>query len=146
MQITRSRALFALALALLPAACQSREPAPPPAAPRAQILKDVPSFGRSTLLDTTGTSDAERRSYSVVIPADTIAAAYRTWLPHSGWTLYNDYADRAGGRIDLYARKGRATLWVHIEKRSETVSDYTLIANAEDSTSQGSARKADSVR
>ena len=140
MQITRVAAALA-ALALGATGCRNREPPPPRGAPRAAILQDVPAVAFSELRDTTGTSDAERRTYVARIPLDSTAVFYRTWLPQHGWALLNDRTDRPAGRIDLYARKGPQTLWVHIEKQSEGTTEYTLLASGvEDSLSRRAAR------
>jgi hypothetical protein len=143
MQI-RPFAALPLALALALSACRGREPAPQPR-PRAEILKDIPAALQSELRDTSGTPDAEQRTYACSLPVDTTAAFYRVWLPRLGWQLMSDRSDRPAGRIDLYARKGNHTVWVHIEKQSEGTSRYTLIAAADTSAARAAPARGDST-
>jgi hypothetical protein len=145
MQI-RPFAALPLALALAAASCRGREPAPAPHTPRAAILKDIPPATQSTLRDTTGTSEAEQRTYTSTLPFDSTAAFYRSWLPRLGWQLMGDRLDRPAGRIDLYARKGTQTLWVHVEKQSEVTSQYTLIAAADTTARRAAPARGDSTR
>ncbi|MFI5208180.1 MAG: hypothetical protein ACHQU8_06285 [Gemmatimonadales bacterium] len=133
MQI-RPFAALPLALVLAVASCRGREPAQPPHAPRAAILKEVPAAAYSVLRDTAGTADAEQRTYTAQLPFDTTAAFYRAMLPVLGWQVMGDRSDRPAGMIDLYARRGIQTLWVHIEKQSEATTRYTLIATADTTT------------
>ncbi len=149
MQIARFPAVLLAALALGLCGCKGREAvSAAPAPPRAQILREVPVAFPSSLRDTTGTSDAERRTYVTVAPFDSTAAFYRTRLPRLGWELLSDRTDRPAGKIDLYARNGNWTLWVHIEKQAELTTEYTLIASAAADSSGAAApeRKADGPR
>jgi hypothetical protein len=131
MQI-RPFAALPLALALW-VACRGREPAQAPHAARAAILGGIPAAARSVLRDTSGTVDAEQWTYTAQWPFDSTAEFYRRMLPELGWQLMSDRSDRPGGTIDMYARKGTHTVWVHIEKQAEETSRYTLIATADTS-------------
>jgi hypothetical protein len=141
----RHFAALPLVLALVLPSCRGREAAQAPRAPRAEILKDIPPSTQSTLRDTTGTPEAEQRTYVSALPADTAASFYRSWLPRLGWQVMSDRADRPAGRIDLYARKGTHTIWVHIEKQSEATATYTLIAAADTSAARAAQVRGDST-
>ena len=120
-------------LALAPAACKGREaapPPPPPAAPRPRIIKDVPIAGVVEFGDTTGTPDAERLTMRVNLPGDSVIAFYRAQLPPLGWDVVGDHADVQTGTLDLYAKKGAQNLWVHVERKSPTSAEYTLLGSA----------------
>ena len=139
MQNARFAAIVAAALSLASSGCERRTGEQPavPAAPRAEVLKDVPVAGPARLTDTVGTSEVEKRTYLAQAPLDSVAGFYRTRLPRLGWRMMSDRADAPVGRIDLYARKAGQTLWIHIERRSVQTTEYTLIGNATpDTTSQ----------
>jgi hypothetical protein len=144
MEIRRLSAL-PLVLVLALAACRVRE-TPPPRHPRASILKDIPAAAYSQLRDTSGTSDAEQWTYTTRLPFDTTAAFYRAFLPQLGWQLMSDRSDRPAGTIDLYARMGTHTLWVHVEKQAEETSRYTLIAAADTTVARAAPARRDSTR
>ena len=129
-------------LALAPAACKGREaapPPPPPAAPRPRIIKDVPIAGVVEFGDTTGTPDAERLTMRVNMPADSVVGFYRDTLPRIGWVMAGDHADAATGTRDLYAKKGAQNLWIHVERKTPTSAEYTLLGSARE-TDMGTLR------
>jgi hypothetical protein len=140
MQI-RPFAALPLALALALASCRGREPAPPTHAPRPAILRDVPAAAFSILRDTTGTVDAEQWTYTTRLPFDSTAAFYRAMLPELGWQVMGDRSDAPEGKIDLYAKKGTETLWVHLEKLA-AFTQYMMIATAGTTSRPGPVGKA----
>jgi hypothetical protein len=91
------------------------------------VLARVPILVPAVLTDTTGTEDTDRRSFLVDMPFDTVAAYYRRMLPASGWLIMNDRGDST--ILDLYARRGDTTVWVHVEPRGRGTA-YTLIGSA----------------
>ncbi|MFI5280589.1 MAG: hypothetical protein ACHQU1_08845 [Gemmatimonadales bacterium] len=144
MQI-RPFAALPLALALALASCRGREPAPQPHAPRAAILNGIPSAAQSVLRDTAGTADAEQWTYTTSLPFDTTASFYRAMLPELGWQVMSDRSDAPAGSIDLYAKKGTQTLWLHLEKQTDALTQYTLIATA-DTTSRAIPERKSNAR
>ncbi len=132
----------ALAASLLgTASCKARAPEPVrQAAPtRSQILGSIPTAPGGYLTDTTSTSDAEHRSYSVPHPIDTVAAFYRDRLQALGWLLMSDRADRPAGRLDLLATKDSQSLWVHLVRNGEEAALVSLIAHGAESPPRGPA-------
>jgi|SRR5579859_6515675 len=129
MQRTLSAAALAASL-LMPVSCKSRaqEPAQQ-AAPRRVILGGLPTPPGGYIVDTSGTSDAEHRAYSVPHPIDTVAAFYRGRLKDLGWLLMSDRADVPAGRLDLLAEKDSNSLWVHLEKNGDQAVMASLIAH-----------------
>jgi hypothetical protein len=108
-----------------------REVNPAPVTARPDVLKDVPIIATSRQIDTTGSSDAERSTWTINSPLQQVAAYYRHILPPLGWSIMNDLADSTQG--DIYLRQAKVALWVHLE-RKDSLTVYTLITSAADST------------
>ena len=130
-----------LAASLLGASCKARvpEPARQAAPTQPQILRSIPTAPGGYLTDTSGTSDAEHRAFSVPHPIDTVAAFYRDRLKALGWLLMSDRADRPAGRLDLLARKDSQSLWVQLERNGEQAALVSLIAHGPQSPPRGPA-------
>lgn len=139
MQI-HSRAVLISAL-LAAAACSSAEPgaqpfdnttATPPT-PRARVLATVPELDRSLLIDTTGSDDAEQKTWRVLLPLDSVRMFYRRMLPNFGWRIVNDESDSTV--VNLYMEKDSMVLWIRAVP-SGSSTNYTLIGSrrAVDST------------
>ncbi len=103
---------------------------PAPTSPRPDVLRDVPILAASRQIDTTGASDAERSTWTVAMPFDSVTGYYRRILPPLGWSVMSDQGDTA--LVDLYLRKERYALWVHVE-RKPLFTLYTLITSMADS-------------
>lgn len=138
MRTTLRAAAAATALVLILTDCQGQTDRTPPPPPRAEILKDVPTVPGSTLRDTTGSQDAERRTWRVQVVLDSVRAFYRDTLPRLGWSLMSEQGDTA--LYNMYARRGGTTLWVRAEIAplppnvrilSGGFTIYTLIASAD---------------
>ena len=131
MRSTPFRAVFALCLVLAASACRAKEQPPeeqPTAGPpqaRPAVLKDVPVFPNSRLIDTTSADEAERGTWRSVFGMDSVASFYKTQLPPLGWRLMNDQHDPE--KIDLYLRRDSIALWVHVENKPPVGSMFTLI-------------------
>ncbi|MFI5377638.1 MAG: hypothetical protein ACHQ8D_23610 [Candidatus Rokuibacteriota bacterium] len=103
-----------LAFALLAAAAACAKPAPKPAqATRPNWLFDVPYIAQSQLLDTTGTPEAQHVVLRSPQPIDSVAAFYRTRLPHMGWRILSDLGDTI--HVSLYLERGSLPMWIQIE-------------------------------
>jgi len=119
-------------LTLAATACKAKDDAPPPPVMvRPLIIKDIPALQGAIITDTTGTEDAERRSYLSQLPFDSIRSYYRTMLPALGWAIIGDRGDSM--ELDLYTRKGVQTVWVHVKRLSLRATEYTVIANGGES-------------
>ena len=103
--------------------------AAPPLPPRPEIIGDIPVVARSHITDTTGTPDAERRTYLAPVPLDSLVRFHRAVLQTLGWQIKGDQADVPAGMVDLYAVKGAQTVWVHMEKRGADSVEATLVAS-----------------
>lgn len=126
-------AAAAALLTLSAAACKPKDEVPPPLAVlRPEILKDIPTLPGAIVTDTAGSEDAERRSYLSQLRFDSVQSYYRTMLPAQGWAVIGDRGDSV--ELDLYTRKGALTLWVHLKRLGTMATEYTLIANAGQST------------
>ena len=122
-------ALFLAALAVPLPGCKSEGQPPGSAAPpRPQFLADIPRLDRSILTDTTGAEDAERFTYVVQVPLDSVARFYRAQLAQLGWRIVGDMGDSA--QVSLYATKGGPALWVQVRALGNLATEYTLIAGA----------------
>ena len=97
-----------------------------PAPPRPNVLPDVPIIAASRQTDTTGAEGAERSTWVVSWPIDSVVGYYRRMLPPLGWRVMNDQPD--AGLRDLYMRKDSTALWIHIEDKGQEGTLYTLIA------------------
>jgi len=121
----------AAAAVLMLSACKGREAPPtddaPPPPPRPALLTGVPAVGASLLTDTTGTPEADRKTYLVQLPIDSVQRFYRTRLPAEGWHVISDQGDTA--KMDLYTRNDSLSLWVHAERLGVLATSYTLIAS-----------------
>jgi hypothetical protein len=133
----------ALLLALLAAgltACTRKDATPeaaetPSSGPRARIISEVPTLARARQIDTTGGTDAERQTWQVVWPFDSVVTYYRHMLPTLGFALMNDQAD--ADEVNLYSKKGSASVWMHFTRLSPTLTEWTIIGA--DSASAGHA-------
>ncbi len=125
-------AVAAVLLALAAARCTTQEngeEAGGGSAPRrAQVLTTVPSLVGSELRDTTGSEDAERRTYLARFPLDSAAAFYRRILPSLGWLVVGDRGGAA--TIDLHYRKADAALWIQLRRLDPVTTEYTLIGTS----------------
>ncbi len=133
----RKRPLHALAAAFFALAavrCTSQENGEAAgggsAPPRAEVLTNVPVMLGSGLLDTTGTEDAERRTYVAQAPLDSAAAFYRRILPGIGWQVVGDRGGGDAATIDLHYRKADAALWVQLRRLDPVTTEYTLIGTS----------------
>ena len=117
-------------VAVLAVGAACRKAPQPSQPPRPTVLGVLPAPPGGYVIDTTGTPDAERRTYSVSQSMDAVAAFYRDKLQKSGFALMSDRADTAGGVADLYATKGKATIWVHVQRNGAAAALATLIGNA----------------
>lgn len=133
MQNTRLFALVTLCLAA--AACSSDTPdarpvespgATPVNSSRAAFLANVPEVPGSRLTDTTGAEDAQRASYVVLLPLDTVRMFYLRLLPALGWTLRSDQRDRTVA--NLYLEKDSSVLWIRATPQGAGTT-YTLIGS-----------------
>ena len=135
MQNTRLFALFSLCLAA--AACSPDTPNPRPAdgpgaAPtpvnsaRAAFLRNVPEVPGSRLTDTTGAEDAQRASYAVLLPLDTVRMFYVRLLPALGWRLRSDQSDSTVA--NLYLEKDSSVLWIRATPQGAGTA-YTMIGS-----------------
>jgi len=125
-------AAAAALLTLAATACKAKDDAPPPPVMvRPMIIGDIPALPGAIVTDTTGTEDAERRSYLSQLPFDSIRNYYRTMLPARGWAVIGDRGDSV--ELDLYTRKGAQTVWVHIRRMGLQATEYTVIANGGES-------------
>ena len=112
-RIARRGAIGALTLiaAAAGAGCRKEDAPPPP--PRPAYLQGVPALTFARLADTSGTSEADRRTYMTVISIDSARAFYRDTLPKTGWSIMSDRRDSTG--LDIYSTKNDLRLWVHAE-------------------------------
>jgi hypothetical protein len=133
--MTLFRAAGAALLVLSAAACKKEQPEqelnPAPVTARPDILKEIPIIAASRQIDTTGSSDAERNTWTVRAPFDSVLAYYRRLLPTMGWSVMSDQGDSL--ETNLYLRKSTYALWVHVERRAEDTM-YMLITSMADST------------
>lgn len=120
--------LLAASVAVLPGCKGERRPPGSAAPPRPQFLADIPRLDRSILTDTTGAEDAERFTYVVRVPLDSVARFYRAQLAQLGWRIVGDMGDSA--QVSLYATKGGPALWVQVRALGNLATEYTLIAAA----------------
>ena len=56
---------------------------------------------------------------------DSVTAYYRRMLPSLGWAMMNDQSD--ANEVNLYSRKGSQAVWMHFERVSPTVTEWTII-------------------
>jgi hypothetical protein len=130
MQTNRFFALLTLSFALAACTADEGQPAPdgtqavPVNASRAAFLRNVPDVPGSVLTDTTGAEDAQRASYLVRAPLDTVRAFYRRLLPALGWTLRSDQSDST--LVNLMLEKDTATIWIRATP-SGGATAYTII-------------------
>lgn len=121
-------AAAAALLTLGAVACKPKEAEPQHlTVQRPQILKDIMSLPGAIITDTTGSEDAERRSYLSQVTFDSVRSFYRTTLPVQGWAIIGDRGDSV--ELDLYTRKGVQTVWVHMKRLGPMATEYTIIAN-----------------
>lgn len=120
--------LLAASVAALPGCKSEGQPPGSAALPRPQFLADIPRLDRSILTDTTGAEDAERFTYVVQVPLDSVARFYRAQLAQLGWRIVGDMGDSA--QVSLYATKGGLALWVQVRALGNLATEYTLIAGA----------------
>jgi hypothetical protein len=131
MRSTPFRAVCALFLLTAMAGCRKEKPpeeqgtAGPPQA-RPNVLKDIPVFPNSRLIDTTNAEEAQQGTWRSIFAVDSVTSYYRTQLPPLGWRVMNDQRDI--DKHDLYLRKDSVALWVHVEKKAPVGSMFTLIA------------------
>ena len=126
-------AAAAALLAVGAAACKAKDDTPQPLGMvRPEILGDFPALPQAIITDTTGSEDAERRSYLSQVSFDSVRSYYRTMLTAQGWNIIGDRGDTV--EQDLYTQKGAQTVWVHIKRVGSKATEYTLIANGGQST------------
>jgi hypothetical protein len=118
----KTRLPCAVAALVLLAACVAKKEE---SAARPDVLFGVPALVGSQLLDTSGTAEAARVAFSVPMPPDTVAAAYRRYLPAHGWRLVGDVSDQGG--TDLYFEREGPPLWIQVRPDGEGRSRYTLV-------------------
>ena len=125
----RTTAIPALLLALLAAAaCEGNERSQtPPPSPRgrAHVIRDIPVLPGATVVDTTGTSEAERATWRIGLPFSAVSDYYLRELPKRGYTILNRHADTAV--YDIYARRDRRDLWMHFVKLSKFATEWTIL-------------------
>jgi hypothetical protein len=108
----RTRAVV-IALAVAAAACARQEPKAAAAAPRPNWLLEVPIISQSSLVDTTGTPEAQHIVIVTAHPMDSVAAFYRSRLIAQGWQVMGEEADTAS--MSLYLQRGGAPMWIQLE-------------------------------
>jgi hypothetical protein len=146
MRATGIPALLTALLTLGTTACKAKPEAAVahPGPPRARILYTIPVLPRSVVTDTAGADEAERRTWMVETPFDSVTGFYRRELRGLGWTLVSDEGDSS--KVDLYLQKGglglernRLSLWGHFQRVGPTATEYTLIASADTTTTPARA-------
>jgi hypothetical protein len=125
-------ALLVAVLGLAPAGCR-HEQAPPPLPPRLDIIGAIEVLPRSIITDTTGTPDADRRTYVALVTLDSAVSFYRGHLTTLSWSILGDQADAAAGKHNLYATRDSLTLWVHLQQRGADSTEVTIIGSARQS-------------
>ena len=123
------------ALAVLALAGCKKQEAAVPHRPRPHVVAAIPTLPRSSQLDTTGTEDAERVTWSASIPFDTVVDTYRKWLPSLGWVMQSDEGDTA--QHSFYVTKDSFSVWMHIQKAGPTASQWTVIGSLTQGTPPG---------
>ena len=108
------------------AACSSADrKAPPPLRPN--WLFSIPTFPSVTIVDTTGTADAQHVVIRVPQPFAAVTAFYRSKLPQAGWRITSDLADSI--HATLYLERGGMPLWLQIDAQGpETLVAFTATA------------------
>jgi hypothetical protein len=125
MRLTPFRAAVAAFLTLTAPACRKDAEPAPPSAPRPQVIHLIPTPAGSTLRDTTGTEDAERRTYRVAMSVDSVRAFYRPRLPSLGWAIMSDQGDTA--TVDIYASRPNQSFWLQVRRLQPFLSEFTLL-------------------
>jgi len=132
-------ACLALALAAVPACRQEHAPSVV-APPRARVLREIPVFPASTVVDTTGAVDAEQLRFAVRASFDSVTAFYHARLPALRWQFMGGHEDSV--QADMLAQRGDTSLWLHIRNAGSRGTEYTLIG----SVVRAGAAHADSSR
>ena len=129
MRLTRNHALLAACTVSLLAACSRHDDsAAQTRPPRPNIVSDIPTLARARQIDTTGTEDADRATWQVEWPFDSVTGYYMHMVPTLGWALHSSEGDST--QRDLYFRKDTLALWMHIERKSPAVTEWTIIGTA----------------
>ena len=129
MQTTRFRAVFLLLLPLA-AACEKGEQdasAQDSTARRPDIIFSIPTLPRARQLDTAGSADAERVTWSAEMPYDTVVAFYRQLLPSMGWSVQSDEGDSL--TRSLYMKKDSFLVWIRFENKGAALTQWTVIGS-----------------
>ena len=95
--------------------------------PRPRILIHLPTISTARVTDTSGTEEAERTTWVIQMPKDSLVKYYRAMLPPQGWRIMSDEGDSL--KTDLYARKDSLSLWLHAEALGKLATQYTFIGS-----------------
>jgi hypothetical protein len=127
MQMSRlPAALAALGVALF-SACKKHEAPVVAHRPRPEVVSAIPTLARAVQLDTTGTEDAERVTWSVALPFDTVVAIYHKMLPGLGWLTQSDEGDST--QRSLYMTKDSFSVWMHFTKAGPESTQWTVVGS-----------------